>query len=674
MDHHGIPLLRRFCVLLIPMMLSSGTSAGANPPQPSATSAERSDQRASAGVTTTIVTVTAPDGSESVYTRECPLESASVSTIATATICEGLYRGTNETQFSVVSQTLIDTFKVAFLNIGGCSKVTVRSFPVPISQNSFTISYDIPNVSSGSLTGTFSGGRENFSGTFAFNSLECGGSKSGSWVATPAVHCAAGPEIAVVPSSLTFSVQQGGSASDELKISNAGAPGSRDLFWYVSTREPTMGLSDGQALRVELRKGQRRDDRQGMTAQDKGGGYVSDAEGNIPGAVGATISAEGFEDCPASVSGLGDVVHSFPFAVTDLFGLEWVDGFLWATASADKILNKLDPIHGSVLDQIAVPDASRTSGLAWDGRSFWVTDATADVINKVDLSGSILTSFKAPAGGSVGLAWDGMYLWDVDFMSDELHKINPIDGSVLLTLPAPDSRPAGTAWDGKYLWVNGRDDATTYQLDPSDGSVVNSFATPPASGANNGQGAAFDGQYLWIVNYDVDRLYQIDIGREGGYAWLAGDPANGTLSAGASDIVSVTVDASGLAPGLHKGNLTIYSEDAAENPLTVPVTLAVGAVAVDDGPAIPTEYALGQNDPNPFNPSTTIDFALPHSGFVTLKVYTVLGEEVATLIAEEYPAGTFTTTWGASGLPSGVYFYRLSAGGYAETKMALLMR
>jgi hypothetical protein len=96
---------------------------------------------------------------------------------------------------------------------------------------------------------------------------------------------------------------------------------------------------------------------------------------------------------------------------------------------------------------------------------------------------------------------------------------------------------------------------------------------------------------------------------------------------------------------------------------------------VDSDPAgLPRDITLGQNYPNPFNPSTTIEFALPHSGFVTLKVYNVLGEEVASLLNEDHPAGTFKATWDASGMPSGIYFYRLTAGKFVQTKKMVLMR
>ncbi len=86
------------------------------------------------------------------------------------------------------------------------------------------------------------------------------------------------------------------------------------------------------------------------------------------------------------------------------------------------------------------------------------------------------------------------------------------------------------------------------------------------------------------------------------------------------------------------------------------------------------EFVLEQNYPNPFNPSTTIYYSIPELSFVTLKVYDVLGSEVITLVNEEKPVGTYEITWHATNLPSGVYFYRLQAGSFAETKKMVLMK
>jgi hypothetical protein len=89
---------------------------------------------------------------------------------------------------------------------------------------------------------------------------------------------------------------------------------------------------------------------------------------------------------------------------------------------------------------------------------------------------------------------------------------------------------------------------------------------------------------------------------------------------------------------------------------------------------IPQSYFLAQNYPNPFNPSTTIEFALPRSAFVTLKVYNLLGEAVATLVTEQREAGTHKLNWDARGLTSGVYLYRLEAGEFVQSKKLVLMR
>lgn len=89
---------------------------------------------------------------------------------------------------------------------------------------------------------------------------------------------------------------------------------------------------------------------------------------------------------------------------------------------------------------------------------------------------------------------------------------------------------------------------------------------------------------------------------------------------------------------------------------------------------VPGEFVLAQNYPNPFNPSTKIEFSLPRSTYATLKVFNLLGAEVATLVGQEFAAGSYTVDWSASGAPSGVYFYRLVAGAYVETKKMLLLR
>jgi hypothetical protein len=101
---------------------------------------------------------------------------------------------------------------------------------------------------------------------------------------------------------------------------------------------------------------------------------------------------------------------------------------------------------------------------------------------------------------------------------------------------------------------------------------------------------------------------------------------------------------------------------------------AARITAVKNVDALPAGFALEQNYPNPFNPSTMIGFTIPKAGYVTLKVYDILGREVQTLVNERQNAGNHSVTFSASNLPSGMYFYRLQAGNYSATKKLLLLK
>ncbi len=97
-------------------------------------------------------------------------------------------------------------------------------------------------------------------------------------------------------------------------------------------------------------------------------------------------------------------------------------------------------------------------------------------------------------------------------------------------------------------------------------------------------------------------------------------------------------------------------------------------VGVENPQELPKSFALNQNYPNPFNPSTVISYDLPVKGDVTLKIYDVLGREVATLVNEKQNAGSYKVTFNASKLSSGVYFYQLQAGSFSSVKKLILMK
>jgi len=155
---------------------------------------------------------------------------------------------------------------------------------------------------------------------------------------------------------------------------------------------------------------------------------------------------------------------------------------------------------------------------------------------------------------------------------------------------------------------------------------------------------------------------------------VAGQVALGTTAAMKGNILCQTQIA-------FSTGATLNGRALAQSAVTMDATTIVKPVVtfVENVEIAPQIFALSQNYPNPFNPSTVISFQLPVNSQVTLKVYDVLGNEVATLVNEEMTAGSYTVPFSAnsgngSTFASGVYIYRLSAGSFVSTKKLILMK
>jgi hypothetical protein len=187
-----------------------------------------------------------------------------------------------------------------------------------------------------------------------------------------------------------------------------------------------------------------------------------------------------------------------------------------------------------------------------------------------------------------------------------------------------------------------------------------------------------DGGQTWveILNPDTLKRSLYDVHFIDRWGWAVGDDGLilSTIDAGETwfidtdwitpnKLVSVHIggSSSGFGPGLAVGE----NKTALIWPLVV---------SVNDEPITIDDYELFQNYPNPFNPTTKIKYQIPGLGFVTLKVYDILGNEIATLVNEEKPAGDYEVDFNGSTLTSGVYFYQLRAGDYTETKKMILLR
>jgi photosystem II stability/assembly factor-like uncharacterized protein len=250
------------------------------------------------------------------------------------------------------------------------------------------------------------------------------------------------------------------------------------------------------------------------------------------------------------------------------------------------------------------------------------------------------------------------YLYDIMFVNDSTGWTVGSSGTILKT------NDEGETWNIRYGLFS--DNSSIYFIDENTGWIVGDGSVAKTTNSGISWDLQLTVPYGWLASIKfIDEDKGWVVGRQGmvfhttdgGATWELKnigtkhnlisicfvDEQNGWISGDNGSILATT-----------NGGATFIEEYKFNN--------------------IPTDYYLSNNYPNPFNPTTTINYHIPELNFVTIKVYDVLGNEVATLINEEKPSGNYEIEFNATGLPSGVYFYRLQAGSYVETKKMVLMK
>jgi hypothetical protein len=120
--------------------------------------------------------------------------------------------------------------------------------------------------------------------------------------------------------------------------------------------------------------------------------------------------------------------------------------------------------------------------------------------------------------------------------------------------------------------------------------------------------------------------------------------------------------------------LTVWESNRSGHPHIYSRLVELYMYGVEPQKILLNSFTLEQNYPNPFNPSTTISFVIPSKVYVTLKVFDILGREIAILASEELSAGNYSRKWNAANISSGIYFYRIEAGSFTDTKKLLLLK
>jgi len=386
----------------------------------------------------------------------------------------------------------------------------------------------------------------------------------------------------------------------------------------------------------------------------------------------------------------GTVHNYFQYDFYRFVDMEVVNNELYANDAFAPRMYKVDPNTGDL--DLIIDDWSLFYfyGLAFDGTYFYVDEWD---LNRYDTNGNYngTASFSEEVYGS---AWDGINFWTLG--DENIIKCWDISNWPTVTaLPdsnfvPPSDSCRGLWYDGEYYWSaeSGATVGKIYKFNRN-GNIVQQWNEP-----------AFSGWSACVIEDFFPSTPEINvISPNGGEHWMMSEIRDILWSS--NDIDSVKIELS-----LHDGLLwhtiaeSTPSDGQYEWLVQAPQTsfdckihitdLADSIIAdssddtfvidifpsVDDSSniGIPNEYILYQNFPNPFNPTTKIIFNIATTGFTSLKVYDVLGNEVATLANEDKSAGEYEIEFYANELTSGVYFYQLKAGSYTQTKMMVLIK
>ena len=166
------------------------------------------------------------------------------------------------------------------------------------------------------------------------------------------------------------------------------------------------------------------------------------------------------------------------------------------------------------------------------------------------------------------------------------------------------------------------------------------------------------------------------------FEFAAEDPDEDELTFGIEDsIAGLTLSENGLLTWTlgrnpqDQYNLSIYVSDGTDTVTTTAIIEVEDVVSVSRiGLAIPDQYSLSHNYPNPFNPTTTIEFGLPERAKVKVSIYDLNGNLIETVLNKHKEAGFHRAVWHATGLPTGVYFYRIQTSNFTDVKKCILMK
>ncbi len=346
---------------------------------------------------------------------------------------------------------------------------------------------------------------------------------------------------------------------------------------------------------------------------------------------------------------------------------------------------------GELLDQYNQFGESRygMGDLAWDGELIW--GGEDETIFGFTPEGDVVETFEGPFNPNQALAWDSdrEILWISQKTSQYIAGYTR-DGREVEQLPRNNLVIYGLAYrgndlDGYSLYIHhnfhvrGIPDRTfvhKMNINEEDTLFVTEFTTEQGG---KPEGAFITDQYdplslVMIAVANANEGDRLDIWQiMGKDDWMRLDIISGELDPEAEQDLTLTIDATDLAPMLYPGELR-FIHNGFGGETIIPVNLTVTGLVVGGRTPFPLDFSIESIHPNPFNSSTTIKYSLPTPQRVTISIFDISGRLVEKLYNDRQRAGHQSLVWNAVEKPSGIYFVRIKAGNFVETHKLTLVR
>ncbi len=404
------------------------------------------------------------------------------------------------------------------------------------------------------------------------------------------------PDINVIPTSLTFSIPEGGGTdTDVLNIANTAPGGSQSLNWSIIEQETVLKLDNGESIKINIQAGNTKRD------------WLDDFDINLwrekyKNVASLSEVSSDLVHSPNNTDSFGDILDSFtapgtpsPIGVCYDPGLDAV----WVTDESGVqiyLVSKTPPY--TILQTLPIPSLTtmmQSNDVAVVGNTLYITDYNGDVSTHDDLilavdktTGVLLDYWELDGPGNpnptdsidmiIGLTVNGLGEFFASNNGDNIiRKIDLQPGgnwSTIATYTSPVGGPTACLdWAPMQngFWVANIIGAPVFLTDPFF-LPVNSFPAPGS--LSSGITTLWDGN-LWMCDFGTGLIYVIEGLPISDCPWLSEDPLIGTIPAGSSQNVDVTADAAGLTAGTYNCNILVNSNDPIDPQVVVPVTLNI---------------------------------------------------------------------------------------------------